>query len=800
MGVHSKELFSVAQPATVHMAKRLRHALLMVLAALAVIASLECIVFNTPFWRTLGASTDTNAVHNALGSGLKRTDDGMLTVTDPTNAYLELTADGTSDFLRIDTVSSSVIDKARKQAMKQSHEQGDIKVAKPLNTVHVRVDVTSTVASTADTANTADSAAGNNAGTSSDSSQTTAQSATQDAAQTTTQTTTGKAQSIGIGSARSHYINASGAGVVRVWIQEERGAIVPVSDARANVKVPFSFNWARVAVMAVLVLLIALWRPGSKLWRITLNPSSARQRWAFAAIMAIPTVILGSSIVWQLLYATPLAFHTAGGYTYDFDQYAHVADSLIAGRPWLDLEVPSQLAQTENPYDVATRLKLLDDGVSPLYWDYVYYGGHWYSYFGVLPAVLLFAPYRLITGRILPTSAAEQFLVLLFIIFFSMLLLRLIHRVMPKTSIAAASLTVASGLLGAQIGYLAYRTNFYQVPFAASLALTSLGLWFWLGADTSARPLLAADRWHAGNAAPLSLPRLALGALCIAANFGCRPTFTLTALLAFPLFWPQIRAMISDLVWRSVSPVKALRAPAAMVLPAIAVVIPLMAWNKVRFGSLLNFGNAYQFTVSDMTRYATPAVDMPYTIWYYLFLPLRFTDQFPWLALSPAPMPTWGYYEVMVGALFTATPLMLLALVLPFLKNLETHGMRTWLLSCLILAGALVIFDGSVGGLGWRYLADFGWLTALAAVPGTLWLVNGREPSRSLAGANDAASGDGIAHVTPWRWLMRWTVLLLVLWTVGIALLGCFVPGRDDAMINNNPVLWHDVQSWFSLL
>ena len=82
----------------------------------------------------------------------------------------------------------------------------------------------------------------------------------------------------------------------------------------------------------------------------------------------------------------------------------------------------------------------------------------------VLPAVLLFVPYRLITGHMLPTAAAEQFLVLLFIIFFSLLVLRVIHRVMSKTSLAAASLITVSALLGAQMGYLAYRTNFYQVP------------------------------------------------------------------------------------------------------------------------------------------------------------------------------------------------------------------------------------------------------------------------------------------------------------------------------------------------
>ena len=162
--------------------------------------------------------------------------------------------------------------------------------------------------------------------------------------------------------------------------------------------------------------------------------------------------------------------------------------------------------------------------------------------------------------------------------------------------------------------------------------------------------------------------------------------------------------------------------------------------------------------------------------------------------------PQWGYYEVMVGAIFTATPLTLMALALPLLRRLETHGMRPWLMSCLAVAAVLVVFDSHVGGLGWRYSADFGWLISLASIPGLLWLVNGREPSRSLAGANDAASGDGIARVTPWRWLMRWVVMLAVLWALGIAILSCFVQSRSDSMIANNPTLWHQVQSWFTLL
>ena len=62
------------------------------------------------------------------------------------------------------------------------------------------------------------------------------------------------------------------------------------------------------------------------------------------------------------------------------------------------------------------------------------------------------------------------------------------------------------------------------------------------------------------------------------------------------------------------------------------------------------------------------------------------------------PDAAMGYYEVMVGAIFTATPLTLMALALPLLRRLETHGMRPWLMSCLAVAAVLVVFDSRVGG------------------------------------------------------------------------------------------------------
>ena len=140
----------------------------------------------------------------------------------------------------------------------------------------------------------------------------------------------------------------------------------------------------------------------------------------------------------------------------------------------------------------------------------------------------------------------------------------MIERVRPHVSLAAVSMLCVFVVLASNAPYLWYRTNFYSVPIAASLLLSTLGLWLWMGA---AHPN-AADAGGDGGAntvESLSLPRLAAGSVCIAANVGCRPSFVVVAFAAFPLFWPQIRAIVGQLrAIASGSGVRGVRAPCCM--------------------------------------------------------------------------------------------------------------------------------------------------------------------------------------------------------------------------------------------
>ena len=94
---------------------------------------------------------------------------------------------------------------------------------------------------------------------------------------------------------------------------------------------------------------------------------------------------------------------------------------------------------------------------------------------------------------------------------------------------------------------------------------------------------------------------------------------------------------------------------------------------------------------------------------------------------------------------------------------------------------ALLAFDAWEGGLGWRYMIDFAWLLALAALPAFL----------AIAGAVDSHAP---ALRLPSLFGMRFLLAAGV-----VTLLGFYVPGRDDALIGVNSGLYHTVRSWFTL-
>ena len=127
--------------------------------------------------------------------------------------------------------------------------------------------------------------------------------------------------------------------------------------------------------------------PGSRAW--------FRHGWEAVGIAVILTVA-----AWFYFWtATSAGSPLTKGLAPD-DLYNRLADGFLAGRTSFAEEAPPELARLANPYDPAQNAPYKK------YHDVTYYRGRYYLYFGPTPALVLLAPWKLLTGSSLSQNVA----------------------------------------------------------------------------------------------------------------------------------------------------------------------------------------------------------------------------------------------------------------------------------------------------------------------------------------------------------------------------------------------------------
>ena len=293
------------------------------------------------------------------------------------------------------------------------------------------------------------------------------------------------------------------------------------------------------------------------------------------------------------------------------------------------------------------------------------------------------------------------------------------------------------------------------------------------------------------------------GTLLLAANIGARPHLVATALLAFVIFWPEIRRGVffswlqanawkkdggkaRQLRWQS------LTNDASVILTGLLTFLPFLAYNYWRFGSFTDFGNKYQLTVIDLTTYKEPLNLLAPIMYYYLLIPVKFSAHFPFLGIAATPLSSWQYEEQWSGGLLWLIPFTLLALITLVAwrqlraKHLVGLVSGLWLLGLLLCA-----FDSYYAGLSLRYLADFAWAFALLAVLGALLA---QAWARSLPDSPHHRFGltktRGLALVHSFVGLITLATFLLLLMMM-------FSPLRNSTLHDNASNLWFSVRALF---
>jgi hypothetical protein len=443
--------------------------------------------------------------------------------------------------------------------------------------------------------------------------------------------------------------------------------------------------------------------PGS---RFTARLQRLRSRlWLFALVAVVSAIY---------------AFFVSAGRLGNWPGYISFHDSLAegfrAGKLSIPLPVAPELLAAKNPYDP----------VNSRYWvfDATYYKGHYYIYWGPVPALMQAAAKSLLGIKRL---IGDQYLVFFFscqaLWFGALLIERMARRLFGNVS----RLLVGLGVLA-----LAFANpTLHAVTTASVYAVSIVGAQAWLLAGMVPAFDLV---WDGSNARSRRL-RMALVGTCWALALATRVTVAPAIALLVVVTAVAEGASADRRWWRICSNTLWLAVPLT-ICGAL-----LLTYNKLRFDDWLEFGTNLQ-----LAGFPTFRVSSSYLVpnlYSYMLRPFVVSCQFPYLfqvwtmgaAAFPEmikPPPEYMVLEPVVGWL-RAVPI---SWMIPFAFLLTPRPLSLTLLRnrsylwCLVTFTTLASLTGIVGmstyGATMRYMSDITYGLVLLSLLGAYALRGAR--------------------------------------------------------------------------
>ncbi len=262
------------------------------------------------------------------------------------------------------------------------------------------------------------------------------------------------------------------------------------------------------------------------------------------------------------------------------NQYEQITEAFLKGQLHFDYEVDESLLQLENPYSPEERT----NNNAIFQWDHSYYNGKYYMYFGVVPVILVFLPFRVITGVSLNTYHATQLFTALFILGLFLVFYQLAKKFFTNISLGLyLYLSVAFSFMS--VWYAVSAPALYCTAITSGLAMIIWSLYFWIKAV-----------WECDNRKQ-SILFATLGSLFGALSFGCRPPLGLSNIVVLGLMFYY---------WKNKNFKRKWIDTILFISPYVIVGVLLALYNYVRFDSFLEFGQSYQLTITDIRN--TPSL------------------------------------------------------------------------------------------------------------------------------------------------------------------------------------------------
>jgi hypothetical protein len=428
--------------------------------------------------------------------------------------------------------------------------------------------------------------------------------------------------------------------------------------------------------------------------------------------------LLATVLVVELVYVFFISAGKLTGWRTYHSYIDYLAEGFRAGHLYLSLAPRAALLASANPFDPAN--------VSLWYWDASLYGGHYYLYWGPLPALLLAA---VKTAFRIAVPVGDQYAVFAFtslqLLVATLLLDRMARRLFREIPLWLVVTAVLATAFANPVLYNLGRAGVYEAAIIGGHAFVLLGLLFAFDAV-----------WTPDSPGPLGRNLTAAGvswALALSCRVSLAPAVLMLALLTA---WLTVAA--GPRRWRRLA-----RGASSVGGPLAVGILCLLGYNRLRFDRWLEFGLRYQMST---LKFSLSTEYIPANLYSYLLRPVAVSCKFPFLFgmvfMGARAFPKWypvpatySVVEQVIGVL-VGSPWSWLApvAVVAYGRSLRSvfrgaaavdrqARAATWLVLALASVAASAMFvEWLLYAATMRYLGDVIEVVALLGTMGGWWL------------------------------------------------------------------------------
>lgn len=468
---------------------------------------------------------------------------------------------------------------------------------------------------------------------------------------------------------------------------------VQLSRITLNSVVPLELDPVRFVLSFLVIFLLSAFFPGSPLWSLQLDLRSVLQMSAVIGLLCGVVLFFSWTVFSSYSDSDQPVTDQKAALSENYTQYNRLVDALMARRYAL-LETPHHYLEKDgDPYD----MKLREARKYDYPWDTAYYQGKYYVYFGVVPAVTVLLPYKLMTGTYLDLDYPILGFSILFLLGLYGVYSRIVKRCFPEISFALYWTGLLILCTSLNLTWCLRRTLVYELAITSGICFAVWSVFFMLAALDGVR------------LKPLCF---FLSGACSALAAGCRPTMIFVSV---PVFLLGFFALKAD---------QGKRRPADLLLfllPYMLAGAALMKYNYERFDDPFEFGITWQLTTENRAA-GIPLLGplgRTLSILASLFTFPNVDMEFPFIHPQRPALTYNGVIlntDVVMG-LFAYPVMAFLLMLLPVRKDMRKRSafLFPFCVSCLIAAAGICV-TASAFAVTNRYLTDYLFLAVLPAL------------------------------------------------------------------------------------